>query len=105
MHIIATEIDESRSEQAPESVQQRAELRHTVQVAPFNVPDPTKSDEKDWMYATRLSTVVLIRKDGSVLFIERDIFQSVDGQVKRPDPPTQRVFRFSLDAVINSSLS
>lgn len=31
------------------------------------------------VYATRLSTVVLVRRDGSVLFIERDIWKLASG--------------------------
>ena len=46
---------------------------------------------------TRLSTVMLVRKDGGVLFIERDIWELVDGHPEKPDPPTERVFQFKLD--------
>jgi len=48
-------------------------------------------------YGTRLSTVLLVHKDGKVLFIERDIWELVDGQPEKRDPPTERVFQFKLD--------
>ena len=49
------------------------------------------------VYATRLSTVVLVRRDGSVLFIERDIW-TLDGEnkVTKADAKKQRTFRLRL---------
>jgi len=51
------------------------------------------------LYGTRLSTVLLIRSDGSVLFIERDIWHlGQDGNPERVEHNTkQRVFEFELD--------
>ena len=50
------------------------------------------------MYGTRLSTVLLVRRDGHVLFIERDIWRlDNEGNVVRGDPRESRVFRFWLD--------
>lgn len=51
------------------------------------------------LYGTRLSTVLLIRSDGSVLFIERDIWRlGQDGNPERVEHNTkQRVFEFELD--------
>ena len=53
------------------------------------------------LYGTRLSTVLLIRNDGSVLFIERDIWHlGQDGNPERVKHSTkQRVFEFELDLV------
>lgn len=50
-------------------------------------------------YGTRLSTVLLIRSDGSVLFIERDIWHlGRDGKPERQEHKLkQRVFEFKLD--------
>jgi len=46
-------------------------------------------------YGTRLATVLLIRRDGRVLFVERDIWQlDSNGEVTRGDPRRERVFRF-----------
>jgi len=41
--------------------------------------------------------VILIRRDGQVLFIERDIWGlDRDGKVAKPNPPSERVHRFQL---------
>lgn len=57
-------------------------------------------------YGTRLSTVLLIRRDGSVLFIERDVWKlGKDGKPERLDhkesrgegDTKERVFEFKLD--------
>jgi uncharacterized protein with NRDE domain len=51
-------------------------------------------------YGTRLSTVLLVRNNGEVLFIERDIWKLGDGGDVVPvksDPPTERKFTFKLD--------
>jgi len=49
-------------------------------------------------YGTRLSTVLLIRRNGEVHFIERDVWKrDNDGQVAKTDLPTQREFHFALD--------
>lgn len=50
-------------------------------------------------YGTRLSTVILIRRDGQVLFIERDIWQMDEyNKPAKSDPPSERVYRFQLSA-------
>jgi uncharacterized protein with NRDE domain len=50
----------------------------------------------EW-YGTRLSTILLVRRDGRVLFIERDIWKlDEDANVLKADPQSQRVFRFSI---------
>ena len=49
-------------------------------------------------YGTRLSTVLLVRNNGQVLFIERDIWKLGDeGVPVKSDPPTERKFIFNLD--------
>ncbi|KAH7919008.1 DUF833-domain-containing protein [Leucogyrophana mollusca] len=71
----------------------RSELRNTIQVQPLIVMDGQD------LYGTRLSTVVLVRRDGQVLFIERDKWKALeDGQPKLADPSSQRIFRFELSA-------
>lgn len=48
-------------------------------------------------YGTRLSTVLLVRRDGSVLFIERDIWTlDSEGNVMRGEASRDRVFRFRI---------
>jgi hypothetical protein len=61
--------------------------------------DPASGDTPS-LAGTRLSTVLLIRRDGQVLFIERDIYRLSDlgGGGPDRDPPSQRVFRFALDS-------
>ncbi|KAJ3547054.1 hypothetical protein NMY22_g1813 [Coprinellus aureogranulatus] len=86
------------------SITARSELRNTVQVAPIPIvlegqPGTTSAHTKiATVYGTRLSTVLLIKRNGDVYFVERDIFARDDeGNVVHVDPPTQREFRFKLD--------
>jgi len=70
----------------------------TIQVLP--VPTSTVSDNlpPTVCYGTRLSTVLLVRNNGEVLFIERDIWKLGDGGVPiKSDPPTERRFDFKLN--------
>ncbi|KAF9020286.1 DUF833-domain-containing protein [Hymenopellis radicata] len=83
------------TEHSPEPVEQREDLRRTIQVLPFSIPSTLP--EADKVYGTRLSTVILVRRDGSVLFIERDLWKSVDGRVTKTDPPSERIYRFQLE--------
>ena len=88
----------------------RGELRNTIAVAPL--PLRLTPPERDRAYGTRLASVVLVRRDGSVLFVERDMWELArddgDGageargeapapRPRRADPARQRVFRFRLD--------
>lgn len=101
----------------PAPVANRSELRNTIHVEPIPVPlsdtpsSATQSSEgtisdkpghpppqpANNYYGTRLSTVILIRRDGSVVFIERDIW-ALDGRggVVRRDFGHDRVFRFQI---------
>ncbi len=64
-------------------------------MTPSLSPDAA-ADGPDY-YGTRLSTVLLIRKDGRVLFVERDIWQlDSDGNPKLADPRGERIFHFNL---------
>lgn len=60
-------------------------------------------------YGTRLSTVLLVRRDGRVRFVERDIWQlsnivDSDGiQVSRGDPRFERAFSFDMDTTSSSA--
>ena len=48
-------------------------------------------------YGTRLSTIVLVRKDGSVVFRERDIWTlNAIGQPVRGDDCNDRLLEFNL---------
>lgn len=73
----------------------RSELRNTILIDPMR--DPVTSEET-WVYGTRLSTVILVRRDGSVLFIERDIWKlDSEGQIQKGDwPKGDRVHSFQL---------
>jgi hypothetical protein len=63
-----------------------------------------KDNAKADYYGTRLSTVILVRRDGSVLFVERDIWSLPVQEGKHEDArPTKcepasrdRTFRFHL---------
>ena len=48
-------------------------------------------------YGTRLSTIVLVRKDGSVVFRERDIWSlNATGEPVRGDISNDRILEFKL---------
>ncbi|KXN84332.1 hypothetical protein AN958_12747 [Leucoagaricus sp. SymC.cos] len=95
---------------SPDPITERAQLRNTVQVTPIPIilksAQPPTSSGYEHYYGTRLSTVLLIRRDGSVLFIERDIWRL--GKDDKPEKLNhregrregeveQRVFEFKLD--------
>ena len=52
---------------SPEKVARREDLLLTIQVQPI--------DNRGAVYGTRLTTVLLVRDDGSVRWVEKDIFQ------------------------------
>ncbi|KAI0079492.1 DUF833-domain-containing protein [Panus rudis PR-1116 ss-1] len=75
---------------------ERTDLRNTIQIEPLSIRvSPTSGTNLH--YGTRLSTVILIGRDGRVLFVERDIWM-LDGEnkVSRADAKNQRVFQFNL---------
>jgi len=75
----------------------RTALRNTIQVDPFVAQVTQSSDHKEY-YGTRLSTVLLIRRDGSVCFVERDVWMlDPHGDIVKADAKSQRVFRFQID--------
>lgn len=76
-----------KSSQTPSA---RSELRNTIQVEPLALQGPQE------FYATRLSTVILVKRSGEVLFIERDRWKLVDSKPVLSDPSSQREFRFKL---------
>jgi len=78
--------------QSPQAVTNRSELRNTVEVAPIPIT-------LDNVYGTRVSTVVLIRRDGQVTFIERDIWKALNGKIERMPVSSERKFCFKLDRV------
>jgi uncharacterized protein with NRDE domain len=85
----------------------RIELRKTIRVDPFvlslgsaNAGGLDHGRPTD-TYGTRLSTVLLVGRDGSVLFIERDIW-TWDEELKGPvlaDASSERVYRFNLNTL------
>ncbi|OCH91598.1 DUF833-domain-containing protein [Obba rivulosa] len=76
----------------------RTGLRDTIQVEPLQVPNAKPSGgTTSEPYGTRLSTVILIRRDGGVLFLERDIWTlDREGAVTKADPKQQRTYRFQI---------
>jgi len=74
-----------------------SELRNFIQVDPMRRHTSGSPDAPADYYGTRLSTVVLIRRDGRSVFIERDIW-TLDGEKKvtKADARDQRAFRFQL---------
>ncbi|KAK0504365.1 NRDE protein-domain-containing protein [Armillaria luteobubalina] len=76
-------------EHPPERIVHRSELKKAIHVVPLSI--------EGRMYGTRLSTVLLVRKNGEALFIERDIWKlDPDGTVTRAPPSSQRLYRFQL---------
>jgi len=96
------DLFELLSWRCPDPIQDRSQLRNTIEVDPLPIrPEQSSSAEvtpADF-YGTRISTVILIRRDGRALFIERDIWQmQMDGEHKitRAAKGSQRVQRFNL---------
>ncbi|KDR83037.1 hypothetical protein GALMADRAFT_238805 [Galerina marginata CBS 339.88] len=83
--------------QPPGLIVNRSDLRNTVQVTPVPIILEETGNIPSAFYGTRLSTVLLVKKNGDVLFIERDIWELVDGAPVKVDPTTERRFRFKLD--------
>jgi len=80
------------------NISQRSELRKTIHVIPTSIPTSTGSA----LYGTRLSTVLLVRNNGDVLFIERDIWKLGDGGIPIKSDDTERRFDFKLNNVKSS---
>ncbi|KAL5524773.1 hypothetical protein ACEPAF_9919 [Sanghuangporus sanghuang] len=80
----------------------RFQLRNSIEIPPLHMsgglsPD-AEPDDRDNIYGTRVSTVLLVRRDGQALFIERDFWKlDSEGNVVRGDPRQARVFRFQID--------
>jgi len=77
----------------------REDVQATIQVIPVPVlPDGSAGSHRATYYGTRLSTVLLVRKDGEVLFIERDMWElGEDGSPFKRDLPSERRFQFTID--------
>ncbi|KDQ15122.1 hypothetical protein BOTBODRAFT_32097 [Botryobasidium botryosum FD-172 SS1] len=69
---LVEELFELLSSQNPARVQTRAQLRTTIHVAPIDIINLQGETSH---YATRLSTVLLVRRDGQALFVERDVWR------------------------------
>ncbi len=58
-----------------------------------NPEQPLKAESKGRWYGTRVSTVILVKENGEVTFVERDIGElDEEGEARRGDG--ERVFRF-----------
>lgn len=67
------------------------QLRHSIFIPPLF----TQDDKQGPVYATQKQTILLLRKDGDVTFVERTLF---DGEVKPVHPANRdRSFHFKLD--------
>ena len=76
-----------RSSQPPRD---RSESRNAIQVDPLH--------DANGYYGTRLSTVVLVKRSGEVVFTERDRWNlTAQGRPILADPSSQRVFRFKME--------
>lgn len=101
----------------PDRPMNRFQLRSSIEIPPLAMtlslsPDaqtPGTDASRKLFYGTRLATVLLVGRDGRVLFVERDIWKlgGSEGEGKgsqqeqqdsptRGDPRAQRVFRFYL---------
>jgi len=82
-------------------ISQQSELSNTIQVSPM--PLPTGSGNLAYK-GTRLSTILLVRNNGHVLFVERDIWILGDeGVPVKSEPPGERKYNFLLDLEGNRS--
>jgi len=70
----------------------RVELRTTIHVSPTNIPNLQGENSP---YATRLSTVLLVRRDGRALFVERDMWR-LDEDGKPVKGGEERRFEFKI---------
>ncbi|KAF8157921.1 NRDE protein-domain-containing protein [Crassisporium funariophilum] len=86
----------------PQAIAHRSELRNTVHVTPVPIILDGSGNTTPAYYGTRLSTVLLIRKNGDVLFIERDIWELKDGGPVKLDQPTERSYSLKLDIKPNA---
>lgn len=86
--------------ESPDTITERVHLRRTIHVAPIPITiDRPGVPPVTTAYGTRLSTVILVKRNGEVTFIERDIWKMVDGKPKRLDKEeekTQRIFKFRI---------
>jgi len=79
----------------PEPVLERSHLSNTVQVTPISIK--LSDNATPAIYATRLSTVLLIRRNGEIHFVERDVWQTGhDGKPVMAESSSARVFHFRL---------
>ena len=84
----ARDVHRWRSSQPPRD---RSELKNTIQVEPLNIAND--------YYGTRLSTVVLVKRNGEVVLTERDRWElTAQARPILADPSSQRVFRFKLES-------
>ncbi|KAH9080276.1 DUF833-domain-containing protein [Lactarius deliciosus] len=78
-------------------VPQRAELKNTIIVPVFVAGATTELDAPHAYYGTRLAQVVLVRRNGHVTYIERDVWLlDTTGAPVRAGATDMRVFSFRL---------
>jgi len=87
---LAENLFELLTWKSPQMPSIRSELKNSIQVEPLILPGLQD------FYGTRLSTVIMVKRNGEVLFIERDRWKLVDGKPVLSDISSQREFRFEL---------
>ncbi|TDL25383.1 DUF833-domain-containing protein [Rickenella mellea] len=99
--VLMERLFELLSYQSPKHPTEFSQIRHNIEVTPFHL-DPNLLPEADaygsHYFGTRLSTVILVRRDGTVLFVERDIWRlGCHGHPVKAERGSERVFEFHLD--------
>jgi len=82
--------------QSAEPPRERSQLKNTIRVDPIVI---ARAQDPSDTYGTRLSTVILVQRDGKVLFVERDVWKMDEGGklvMIGTDPSSERQFRFQM---------
>ncbi|KAG8987864.1 hypothetical protein FRB90_003098 [Tulasnella sp. 427] len=92
---IVERLSEILSLHASEPITQRSDLRNTIRVEPFMLPN-TSASGLTKMYGTRLHTFLLVKRTGEVTFVERDAWMQGGGggEGELGSKDNDRVFRF-----------
>jgi len=110
------EQGEQQQQKQQQPPRDRSGLKNVIHVEPVSVKGPLSNEEDDSqhprgcsLYGTRLSTVILVRRSGEVVFVERDIWTLDDdagerdddddggggGGARLADAKSERTFKFS----------
>ncbi|THH05663.1 hypothetical protein EW145_g4635 [Phellinidium pouzarii] len=79
----------------------RSQLRTSIEIPPLRMSSSLSADasaDGPEFYGTRLSTILLVRRDGRVIFMERDAWKlDKGGNAVRGDPKDTRIFHLQLN--------